>query len=286
MKNLPVLFITALLGLLAVSCTTTPKSAPTMPGPARSGFDSSLPEAFAGITNTSLLPGFLPVAIYQIQSNQAIYACVGTVFQTGSNKFSVLLPEHLFMKTSGPEATYGIRLARPDSGKIDAFVGDIRFTSRSFNGHDIVVANVSASNAVVTNFVTSSRRTKTEIVPKTHVVILGKLVTGLRSLITNKPVRVIGYGFDPLSAMDKSAEELAKTPPMLIIDEPSAPGQSGTPYVDEHRRIFVLNRALVPEVNEAAGDQLDALYFQVSGQHLRGASLLNGPVTFEYRETE
>lgn len=255
------------LSLVAVVFGVLDANAQTANGP--------LPAEVVGIANTN---SFTPVAVYRSRAGQTSFACVGTIFPTGKDNPVVMLPERLLTSGDPLDTAYGLRVISPDSGKVVKFVGQIKLTSSDFNGREVVITETVAKSWHVSQLLVDSNNVvPASFFPSSAVSINGGMIKFLRSSVTGKATRVIGYGLHlPKSVGAKTVDEIAKLPPVIFIDEQTRVGQVGTVYLDEKNRIFMLNGPFCDD--RTAFEKLEARCLRLTGMHISGASVLVGPI--------
>jgi len=196
-----------------------------------------LPEQFNGMTNIDVYAGIYPAAVYRHRGKQISFACVGTMFQTSPKHWSIILPEHLFLKDKrlGFKGGYVVRIARPDTG----YMGFVDKVEHSPTGGDVAIATVllGTNETVIEDNTEPIPPYITCIIPSPTVVICNQEVKTICSLITGKQVPIVGCG----------VEIQAKKPRRyLTIEMPCGPGSSGSAYFDQTGRIFIAH-AIIPE---------------------------------------
>lgn len=249
-----------------------------------------LPAQFAGMTNLEIHPGLRLLAIYQFKDSKVAFTCVGGLFQTDTNEWSITLPEHLFPKDGTNEHTYVFRIARPDSGRIDGCVGPIIASSKDMHGCDIAIAKAVGNLTPIRGFSTLFSETNGTVIAFSNgdpLTVRGKQVTTLRSHITGKPVKILGYGLRPTAKLRLAydmrptrarPEDIDEEYPLIIVEEPVMAGKSGTAFVDEHGRIFLISR-VVPMSGTMR--QEETVFQQLFGRPSSGITFLTGPFALE-----
>ncbi|MDO8482992.1 MAG: hypothetical protein Q7S86_04205 [bacterium] len=291
---------TILAGLIfviaAVYCQTVHAEQTNVTTSLKSGFDlPALPPQFDGMTtNNDVHSGITTLAIYQYRrsdqskQSEAAFACVGNLFQTGKDEFSLLLPEHVFKADGDKEYTYAFRVVRPDSRRIDGYVGEIVMKSIDFFGCDIVLASISTKPTPIKGFSTILGRDGLVIVFTDKVTTRGLRITKLRSHITGKPVTIIGYALKPTEKLkeftgkkDYAGKVLTidEERPLIAIEESYMGGKSGSAFVDEHDRIFFVHRALKNDSGELQEEE--AIFKERFGRLPKGITLITGPIMVE-----
>ncbi len=116
------------------------------------------------------------------------------------------------------------------------------------------------------------------------VVVKGKEIKTIRSLVTGKEVRIIGYSLlipPEANAFFQKKENKGKKiivedlNPYIAVEMKSIGGHSGTPFYDEHGRVLILHGALE---NEGGPDVKDAkeAFRKRYGRIPEGIALLTG----------
>ncbi|HEY9584102.1 MAG TPA: hypothetical protein VJI33_00770 [Candidatus Paceibacterota bacterium] len=189
-----------------------------------------LPEPFEGLLKANLVSGLFPAAIYTYSNGLVTFACVGTAFQSGASSFSVIVCEHIFPK--GEDLCYCIRIANKSSNNVVGFISKIELSSKDLKGCDAVVATIERGEKKIKGFSLLDAENNYAKITFTNSVVISKMsVTNLRSLITGKPVKILGYG------RRAGREER----PLIAAESKNTKGYSGSGYVDEHGRLFVLH---------------------------------------------
>jgi len=245
----------------------------------------NLPPQFADMTNEDVLPGLFPAAVYEFRNGLLRFGCVGSVFKSGTNEISVILPEHVFSTNNGPGAAYAIRIARPDSHKIDGFVGKIEMTSTDLYGCDIVIAQLVSEPAVITNFSKITDDTGIVIGYSQSLNIRKKEVRRLRSVISGKYFDVIGCGLQKTKQLETIATnalnigkiiQIDDDHPLVAIEETAMSGRSGSPYIDDNKRIFIIHSGL--DYGGSRRKEEEAVFMRLFHRPLKGMTLVSGPV--------
>lgn len=247
-----------------------------------------LPEPFWGITNTQVIPGLKPVALYRCISNTMSFSGVGNLIQSNTNEWSVILSEHMYLPNNSGEVTYAFRIARPDSQEVSGYLGDITMKSADFFGCDMAVAKVVSRPTPVKTFSKMDERGNL-VICYSDVVTAKKLpVRKLRSSITGRSVRVLGYGLKSNPILLKfttntnnigKAIDVGEERPLIAIDEPQLEGKSGTAFVDEYGRIFIISGAIKDMSEQHKSGILE--FEKVFGFTPKGITLITGPIELD-----
>ena len=189
-----------------------------------------LPQPFDDLLKTNLVDGLFPAAVYTYSNGMVTFACVGTVFQSDTNSFNIIVCEHIFPK--GEDLCYCVRIANKSSNNVVGFISKIELSSKDLKGTDAVVAAIERGEKKIKGFSLLDVHDNHANFTFTNSVVVGKMsVTNLRSLITGKPVKILGYGLRA-----GRAER-----PLIAAESKNTKGYSGSGYVDEHGRLFVLH---------------------------------------------
>lgn len=233
-----------------------------------------LPEQFDRMTNADVFPGLTPVAIYRYRASdqRVMFTAIGSLFRTDTNSYGIIVSEHLYGIEGGTECIYAFRIARPDSRRIDGFLGNIVMSSGDMYGCDIAIATVTNSPTPIKTFSTiSSAPESTVLIGYTDDVAVDRLrIKTLRSLITGISVPVVGYGLIEARARDDAGDHQA----MLAIEEPGMEGKSGTVFFDRYDRIFLVSRG--PVALWQAGEE--TAFLDRFGHLPKGITLVTGPI--------
>ncbi len=249
-----------------------------------------LPRQFDDMITNNVFPPLTPVAIYRVRSNGMAFICTGGIFRDDTNSHSVILPEHAFSTNLPQDCIYAIRIIRPDSHRVDGFVGKIQMTSTDIFGCDIVVATVSTNGLPIKRFSAMSSSGLDIISAYTNCIMSkGKEVRTLQAVITGKSVPVIGRATPRTKEMiDKMREKpsgyqfvwhVYEDYPLVMIEEKTMDGQSGSPYIDEHGRMFFLKGRLAEDSPRMREER--AFFEKTYGRPLQGLSIITGPLSFE-----
>jgi hypothetical protein len=250
---------------------------------------AKLPEPFDGIeTNCFIKNSVVPIGIYLVTEYKngckAFFVCVGTMYWEGEDVAKAIVPKHMFRDASKYDESYGygVRIARPDSHSIVGFVTGVEDLSGEKFGRDVALVSIGtnkvsarklASGIVVPaeNFHENMIRSNTN-----SVMVRDKVIKSLRSLITNKEVKILGYVLNVDESFFKSrpagselfypgpVTDLDKTP-SIAIDVASDYGFSGSAFFDEHGRMFIVTSSLLRPDWGAT----------------KGVTVLTGPVTLK-----
>lgn len=240
------------------------------------------------MTNNVMPSGMKLVAVYACkETNLVMYACVGTIYRSDPQTTEVILPEHLFATRISTNVYYGIRIMQPDSGKIDGYIDKIVMTGTNLANLDVAIARIGSRPTIIPPYIASRKHIPSTMYPSHRIMMGGKQVRQMKSLITGKVFPAIGYGVEFAS----DAEMLANTPEKeaailksldkkssLAIDLKSEGGDSGTPYMDDHGRMFILSTGL----EEMVDAKLIIVDSQQSGavinRPINGPTFLAGPL--------
>lgn len=248
---------------------------------------AQLPEPFIGMeTNNFLKNGMVPIAIYITTESgkgyKVAFTCVGIMYWEEEGVAKAIVPKHMFREASKLDELYGygVRIARPDSHSIVGFITNVKDLSGNRFGRDVALVSVGI-NKVSARKLASAISVPTNVCNENiiysftnSVVIRGKSVKSLRSFITNKEVKILGYALEVDSSFFKDKELEGKLyhrglptdfdkAPQIAIDIASEHGFSGSPFFDEYGRIFIMSSSrLKPEWGA-----------------VKGLSLLTGPIT-------
>jgi hypothetical protein len=209
------------------------------------------PAPFREMTNDSIMPpGMKLAAVYACKdTNLVMYVCVGTMYCAEAHTFEVILPEHLFAKSEFTNVYYAVRIMQPDSGKIDGYLNEVVMTGTNLANLDVAIARIGNKPKIIPGYVTPRKRIPSSVYPSKRIMMGGRQVTQIKSLITGKIFPALGYGValasdeqmlnmtrDQELAILKSLDKSSS----LAVDLKSVGGDSGTPYMDEHGRLFIL----------------------------------------------
>jgi len=245
------------------------------------------PPQFAEMSaNTNIFPGLYPAAIYRFKDNKVNFACMGSMFQEGTNSFSIILPEHVFNAKEPEDYAYGVRIMRPDNHRIDGFVGNIEMKSTDIFGCDMVIAGVTNCPVPIKRFSKRSNIKNIIVAYTSTIISKGKEVRQLRSLVTGKPAKILGYGFKPteqllkLTHMNPMGQTVTvdEDHPLIAIEDATIEGDSGGAYFDENRRIFIVSGSVEVSARMLKTDKGDLI--RIPDKTIR-ITLLTGPVMLE-----
>jgi hypothetical protein len=224
------------------------------------------------MTSADVYPGLWPVATYGYSNNMVSPAGVGTMFKSDTNSFSIILPEHMFVKKF--EGVYIVRSARPNIENAIGFLEKIVLTGSNYHGLDIVVATLGTNQTFITNVVSTERVNPKYTVLVDAVISKGKEVRKLRSLITGEEATVLGYD----TQIQSEVPEIPKEDyPQIIINLKSSVGQSGSAFIDEYGRIFILSQSYVENDNPTI-KAMGEFFFKKNGKKMEGATVVVGPI--------
>jgi hypothetical protein len=218
------------------------------------------PPPFREMTNDSIMPpGMKLVAIYACKgTNLIMYSCVGTMYRPDTQTAEVILPEHLFAKGISTNIYYAVRVMQPDSGKIDGYLDKIVMTGTNLANLDVAIARIGMKPTIIPAYIEPRKRIPSTMYPSRRIMMGGMQVARVKSLITGKVSPALGYGV----TFATDADMLTMTPERemailksleknssLMIGLKSNGGDSGTPYMDDHGRLFILSSGLEETVD-------------------------------------
>ncbi len=242
---------------------------------------ASVPAPFKDISTVDIVPGMKPVAVYRMREGKKNFSCVGTVYRADEETMEVILPEHLFTLKVSASEVFLVQAVQPERSL--GFIGEILSSSKDWNGCDIAIARLTTNQVAVTNF-SNITNSAMWYQPSSAVYTKDILTRSIRSMVTGETMSILGYGIRPNEEYFRTKKEhlsklvVTDRNPSIIIDMKSNTGYSGTAFVDEHNRIFILHGSWSNQANLYAEAQRFSI--KTYGRDIRGAVLLTGPINF------
>lgn len=179
---------------------------------------------------TRIDPRFRPVLIYLYQGVGSVPAFVGTGTQfEGKSGPLVVTAEHMLPKKLRNRFLV-FRFLSPDEKKSDTGVNKIAYKNTDLGipkNIDVVFVKPGEPKVVEGFSEKSSDVSKTmKGYRYENVEVGGRVVKSLKSLVNGKEYSVIGASNDPTS---------------LLVNYGSQPGESGTGFIDEYGRLYILS---------------------------------------------
>jgi len=244
--------------------------------------DDPLPIQFDGITNVDFYQDFIPAVVYRYRQDHKVnFVCVGTVFPTGTNTYSIIVPEHLFSEDIGFNGAFAVRIARPDNHIIIGFIDKITDSGSNLFGLDIAIATISTNSRVIAPFHFDGGKEAIQTFSSYTVNVRGRETKTLRSLITGKEAKIIGYGVKINAEINRRLRVgekiiVEEQHPYVLVEFESNKGYSGIAFFDENRRLFIVHGGFATEELEpktAKG------FFNVYGRNPKNVCVLVGPLS-------
>ena len=250
-----------------------------------------LPPPFDGMeTNVTEL---MPVALYRVVdsgTNRLIdFVCVGTMYWVDAHTREVIIPGHLIAsdeKDHWLQGAYGVRMARPDSHGFVGFLTKVEAANPKKYGNDVAFGTVGTNWTSVTNFVSShiplvEGGDNVFLSPAATVFIHGVKTKTLRSYITKREVKILGYAVESSVVYSNAVGGIkgsmvttaVDVNPYIAVEMNSDFGFCGSAFIDEHDRMFIIH-AGVPE----ADSKMDSIRKSLGDAKVKGVCLLTGPI--------
>lgn len=222
-------------------------------------------------TNKLIDPLYIPALIYskEIGKLGEQFCCMGTVFIDEESELQILTVEHLFRIDYDGAEYYRVEPLLPSSHFTSAYIGRITKTSKDFNGTDAVTAKLHKKPITHPRFSLFTKK----LAEKTtweKVILNGKEVPTMRSLITGEVVRTIGFSHHPTNP---------KANRFVALDMKSFQCQSGSIFIDEYGGKWHIHAQIedpIMEVNAIIKCE------KVTGIRPRGITTVAGPFGGNY----
>jgi len=227
------------------------------------------------LTQEDVVPGLVPAAIYFKRPDMAEeqFCCVGTLCPDSKGNPHIITAEHIFRTDIRSDQIMSVRALRGNMEPPVVYIGRIVATGKELGSgeeRDIVIAALDLRPTAIKPYSTflSDEMAQSFWV---DVVIGGKKIPRLRSLLSGEYVETVGY--------TRRGEE--KTGAIFVVINCSArPGESGTGYVDDFGGLWVLHSgAGSKEIENQACEESR----RVTGKDITGISTVSGPLFGQYK---
>ena len=239
--------------------------------------NTPLPEQFAGISQTSSWPHLMPAAIYRYQDAKIAFVCIGTVFRTGTNQSKIIFPDHMIRDDIYTEVKYAVRLARPDSKILFGFIQNIEQCSTNFGGKDIAIGSIGSSPVPIEHLrpVKGVDDDGGTFIESSAAFFKNVGSTNLTSLITGQRAPILGMAI----VLNSPKHGIQTRETNVWVELPSTEGMSGSAFIDEYQRIFLLQSRLDPEKPQTK--KIIETFAKKYGRSISTISVLTAPISIE-----
>lgn len=225
--------------------------------------------ALAGsLFKTNVYGNVFVAAVYARSNDLETYACVGTVFPDSPSSWGITVPEQIFPK--GLDYCYAVKIPQPSGRVVTSYINNISSTSKDNHGMDIVFATLGQEPRLIKGFSEIAETGKIDIWFTNELTIRQMPIRSIHSLATGKESPIIGYGLEP--GQDKGH-------PFVLVEAKNVPGDAGTAFYDEYKRLFILHGGMA--TNAANMTEINADFGKKYGRNPEGVALLVGPIVLE-----
>lgn len=244
----------------------------------------AIPLPFSLVTNSpydiNKYPGMLPVAIYRAGklsdsgASEVSYVSAGLLIVSlvpdlneDRLESRVIFPEQIVARKKTFDGAFVIRNTLVPPYYFAGCITNLIGFNRAKWHYDVAVGVVGSDWTSATNYAEATEgavdigRKTFRFEPASKFASRGKLTSEVRSMITDEPVKIIGYAY--IHEKDEKSDE---NRPLLIVEHGKGKGHLGTPYIDNHKRVYILSADFTPPSG-----------FSIKGQ----ASILAGPIDLE-----
>jgi hypothetical protein len=228
----------------------------------------------AKVTQQTVMRGAYPALIYYKTVDTGIegFLCSGTVFTDPARGLQIITAEHVFRKDMKANHTLEVKLLRGELNTAHCYINGIVRNSKDFNGYDMVVCDISDTPTVPNQF-SDYTHEETGKSFYANVVILGKKLPTVRSIVSGETFPTIGY----YRLGDESAGTNGAV--FIIADCHMESGESGTGFVDPNGGLWILHGG--PGDPDRERQILDE-YQSITKKTASGIALLSGPYGGSY----
>ncbi len=229
--------LSVLAGGLLVEYMNSPQSSENQTIPSNGDVESEIRRS---VVDRVVSSNREPVALYYRRAGMSSeqFCCVGTVFNYRDYGTVVMTSEHLFRTDLVGGQTIIIKPLRPSVHWPLFYMGRIVRTAADLGGNDAVMAKIGITHNIIQPF---SPYVFSEAGTNFYgdVVIKHTKIPTLRSLVSGKEVRTIGYCQQIIENNNQV---------FVMIDYPSRAGQSGTGFIDDHDGLWILHASPEPDI--------------------------------------
>ncbi len=225
------------------------------------------------MTTTNVSPSEYPAAIYQhnTKSGKNYFCGMGTAqFDENKHRWQLITAEHIFRNDINRKVILAVKIFRASKNPPILYVDGFIKTSKELNNNDIVILSLGNTPIVIGSF---SNFTDELTVTNfwAEVVIRDKKIPTLRSELSGKTVKTVGYSQQKLSDGNYAN--------FIMVDTEAVQGESGTGYIDAQNGLWVLHGG--PDEG-SANEEMVRDCKKYTGQDISHLQMLSGPIGGNY----
>jgi hypothetical protein len=201
-------------------------------------------------------------------TNHEEFCCIGTVMIDKDYGPVVITAEHVFMTDINKSQIVGFRPLRKSIHAPEYYLNKIVKSSRDLKGCDVVVATFGLDPVLLSPF-SGYNLDESNKLYFADVVVGGKKISSVRSLVSGETVPTIGYS---------RRGDGDKGQVFILIEYHCEPGESCTCFIDTYGGLWFVHAAPMPEVEKRICDD----YRSLTHKDIKGVTTLSGPLGGNY----